>query len=464
MWKHPLLKYIEKVKKWYAVTKQDAIVLDALGSFWDVSDYNFNHWLEFLAEYNEEAQNEDIKLCLEVFRPLDITVYNHYALFHYKGFIDLSEMGYSESEFFYLYDGLYQECRSCVFDLKSMELVLCSIPKFKNYSEDDKLWSEKSIRDNYKKAAKIWITDKMDGSYQQFRYLKDKGEIVGSGSSALDIKESWRLAEGYKLLSTCERAMIKEYPNYTFIFEFISTKNPIVVHYEKKQEGMYLITARNNLTGKEMDFDKLRDIAKSYNSPMVEYYDSETIDSVLTQVDDFSSDEKEGWVVRMQDEKGNNFRTKVKCADYCNFHRVISKNVSPNAVIQAVANDKYDDFYSKVPDAYKDIVSKYYKEVLEYLIARTTAYVEWIFRMRDEIGIDGFLNDVSLKEKMVWITNNAPECVRSDMRNDIRGVEKGNFLIRRGYPYHRSEIIELTKQYNKAINDLKNKYNKEKEE
>lgn len=455
MWKHPLLGYIKEVKAFYEYNHKS------------IQDWNFKHWLEFLSEQAEKTHNANLLNLLDIFEPLDITVDNEYALFHYKGFIDLSEMGYSESGFFYLYDGLYQECRSCVFDVKKEEIVLASLPKWKNYNEDAFGWSEQNIQEKYTSAQKIWITNKMDGSYQQFRYITGStgsGLFFGSGSQAISLNESWRLREGFSLLTDSQRKMIQDYPDYTFIFEFISTKNAIVVHYTKKQEGMYLISARSCIDGVEMDFDTLRSIATLYDSKMVEYYDSENLDSLLSQVDNFSSDEKEGWVVRMRDEEGNDFRIKIKCTDYCNLHRVISKNVSPNTVIQAIANDRYDDFYSKVPSAFKDIVSKYYKEVLNYLVSRTTACVEWTIRMADEIGADGSLENIPLKEKMVWITNNAPECVRSDMRDDIRAIAEKNLLIRRGYPYHRSEIIELTKQYNKAINELKNKYNKEKEE
>ena len=236
MWKHPLLGYIKEVKAFYEYNHKP------------IQDWNFKHWLEDLSEQAEKTNDTSLLNLLDIFEPLDMTVDNEYVLFHYK-------------------------------------IVLASLPKWKNYNEDAFDWSEKAIREKYTSAQKIWITNKMDGSYQQFRYITDSddsGIIFGSGSQAINLSESWRLKEGFGLLTDSQKQMIKDYPDYTFIFEFISTKNAIVVHYTEGQEGMYLISARSCVDGTEMDFDTIHSLATLYDSKMVEYYDSENLDSLLT--------------------------------------------------------------------------------------------------------------------------------------------------------------------------------------
>mgnify|MGYP004667986811 FL=1 len=456
MWKHPLLRYIKEVKALYAYKHNP------------IQDWNFKHWLEYLSEQAEKAYIVSLLDLLKVFEPLDMTVDNEYVLFHYKGFIDLSDMGYSEATFFYLYDGLYRECRSCVFDVKKEEIVLASLPKWKNYNEDAFDWSEKVIREKYISAQKIWITNKMDGSYQQFRYITnsdDSGTIFGSGSQAISLNESWRLKEGLGLLTDSQKQMIKDYPDYTFIFEFISTKNAIVVHYTEEQEGMYLISVRSCVDGTEMDFDTVRSIAALYDSKMVEYYDSENLDSLLAQVDNFSSDEKEGWVIRMRDENGNDFRVKIKCTDYVLLHRVISKRISPNAVIEALAYDKYDDFYSKVPDAFKDIVKGFYLETVNYVNTRTAAAMNWYYQMMEELKdqLENYPENYINKLKMVWISENVPKCIASDVRNMVNEKET-QYLIRRGSPYRHAEILKLKNQHEKAIRQAKERHDNFKKE
>lgn len=135
----------------------------------------------------------------------------------------------------------YRECRSCVFDVKNDEIALASLAKFKNYGEDDGDWSPKNIRSKYNFAHSIFITNKLDGSYQQYRYIADEDRILGSGSQALDPVESWRLAAGYKLLSDGQKELIKDYPDYTFIFEYISPKILLLLNMMNlKKDCIYL--------------------------------------------------------------------------------------------------------------------------------------------------------------------------------------------------------------------------------
>ena len=455
---HPLYEYVMTVKRKYIQS------YTLLNNEPCPENYNFNNWLDRVFEAWENITPKLNEKLSKIFDPLQITCYDHYVLFKYKNFIELSD-DFDLGSFFELYNGLYRECRSCVFDVKNDEIALASLAKFKNYGEDDGDWSPKNIRSKYNFAHSIFITNKLDGSYQQYRYIADEDRILGSGSQALDPVESWRLAEGYKLLSDGQKELIKDYPDYTFIFEFISTKNAIVVHYTEGQEGMYLISARSCVDGTEMDFDTIRSLATLYDSKMVEYYDSENLDSLLTQVDNFSSDEKEGWVIRMRDENGNDFRVKIKCTDYVLLHRVISKRISPNAVIEALAYDKYDDFYSKVPDAFKDIVKGFYLETVNYINTRTTAAMNWYYQMMEELKdqLKNYPENYINKLKMVWISENVPKCIASDVRNMVNEKET-QYLIRRGSPYRHAEILKLKNQHEKAIRQAKERQNNLKKE
>lgn len=454
MWKHPLLGYIKQVKAIYFY-------------HYPTSDcWDFRVWLEILNAQAEETFDASLLDLVKIFEPLDISTNGTLALFHYKSFVDLSDMGYSEADFFNLHDCLYRECRSCAFDVKKEEVALCAIDKFKNWNEDAFEWSEKNIRQKYLSAEHIWITNKMDGSYQQFRYFKDEDKIIGSGSQSINPDESWRLRKGLSFLTDNQKKLIKDYPDYTFIFEFICVDNPIVVHYTKEQEGMYLITARSCTTGMEMDFNALQDIAGRYDCLVVDFYDSENLDSLLAQVDNFTSNEKEGWVIRMRDKNNQDFRVKLKVTDYVLMHKAISKLVSPNAVIQAIAEDRYDDFYSKVPDGFKDIVKGFYLETVGYISSRINLGELWYSEMFDEITKDRWSEDysdsVKRKIKNIWITENVPKCIQSDVRNIVDKRET-KYLYRRGFPYRHAEILKMLKDYERAYNKLQQKYIKKEE-
>ena len=431
---HPLYNYVMTVKRKYiqsyTLLKNEACP----------ENYNFNDWLDRLDEW-KTISPEKVEELRKIFDTLQITCYDHYVLFKYKGFIELSD-DYDLATFFELHNGLYRECRSCVFDLKNDEIALASLAKFKNYGEDEGDWSPKNIQGKYHTAHEIFITNKLDGSYQQYRYIADENRILGSGSQALDTAESWRLAEGYKLLSDGQKDLIKAYPDYTFIFEYISPKNPIVVKYNKSQEGLYLLAARDVKDGKEVSFDILKDMAEEYGSKMTQWYSNATLFSILADTDNYLSSEKEGWVVDMVDGYKNHFRCKVKVENYVQMHKMLSKNISPNAVVCAINEDKFDDFLAKCPDAYRELIMEYYNTIHEYL----NLYKELINKILEKGNAEcvDFWNDK--KEAMLWM-NKLPKVLKGRVRAQYLGQEN-NFLIRRESCYKYSEIT-------KALHSLK---------
>lgn len=410
---HPLYEYVMTVKRKYIQS------YTLLNNEPCPENYNFNDWLDRVLEVWGDITPKLNEKLSKIFDPLQITCYDHYVLFKYKGFIELSD-DYDLNSFFELYDGLYRECRSCVFDIKNDEIALASLAKFKNYGEDEGDWSPKNIRSKYNFAHAVFITNKLDGSYQQYRYIAEEDRILGSGSQALDPVESWRLAAGYKLLSDGQKELIKDYPDYTFIFEYISPKNPIVVKYDESQEGLYLLAARDVKDGKEVSFDILKDMAEEYDSKMTQWYYNATLFSVLADTDNYLSSEKEGWVVDMVDGHKNHFRCKIKTESYLMMHKILPRKVSPNAVVQAIHENILDDFLANVPEAYKEIINDYKNNVLLYLKLMQKR-IDFYLQNMNKFSLD------SRKEKMLWIQNNTPKIFRSYLRNEVLG-EKNDFL------------------------------------
>ena len=108
-----------------------------------------------------------MKNLLDVFTPLDITCYKNLALFKYKSFIALDEMEMFGYDFWNKYDGLYRECRSVVIDTHNLSIVLAPQKKFFNVNENPEM-DIKVIRDKIKDAKKVEITNKLDGSNQNY--------------------------------------------------------------------------------------------------------------------------------------------------------------------------------------------------------------------------------------------------------------------------------------------------------
>lgn len=323
-------------------------------------------------EYSEYEDNLNFDLMLkflgdeyfdEVFSFLDVTQYREFVLLKYKGYQYIFNDNVTNDNFWELYDGLFNYCRSVVIDLKEETICLLPQNKFSNLNER-KGYMLEDIQEKISKAKKVEISNKLDGSNQNYRWYN--GRIIGSGSQALDPQQSWRLADGYSMITKEYEKMMEIYSNCTFMFEYISQKDAHVVLYSKDQDGLYLFGIKNNDTGFEFSYELTVQIGKLFGVKTTEVFD-DTLDGIMSKVDDYTSDEKEGWVINIIDKYGKNFKVKLKVNDYVYMHKILSKLTSPNLVVEAIADDKFDDFISKVPVAHREKVNKYSQIVYNYL-------------------------------------------------------------------------------------------------
>ena len=332
----------------------------------------------------------------EIFSYLMINQYKEFILIKYDSLSNLYNE-YNTETFWDAYDKLFQECRSIVIDLKKEEIVLCPQKKFFNINERNE-WNIIKIQERIKNSQKLEISSKLDGSNQNARWYN--GEVFMSGSSALNKEDSWRLQEGEKLLDENYISMLKNYPDYTFMFEYISPKNQIVVHYTKEQEGLYLFGMRNNYTGQEKSYEEVLSIGKRYNVKTTEIFDK-TLNDIMQELDKWKANEKEGWVINIIDNVGNNFKAKLKVNDYVQIHKVIGKLSSPNLIIRSIANNVFDDVLSRIPEAYKELANEYAKEIYKYINYFKTEVQNYYSLIKNK----------NRKEAMIYIDTKIPDFI-----------------------------------------------------
>ena len=338
-------------------------------------------------------------------------------------------------DFWNLYDGLYKECRSVVIDIVNKCIVLAPQAKFFNVNENEE-WSYDSIKNKIKNANRVEITNKLDGSNQNYRWYN--GEIVGAGSSAIDKNESWRLQKGYDLLTLSHKAMMRDYKDYTFMYEFISPDNIIVVNYTKEQEGLYLFGMRNVNTGQELSYSEVLKIASEYGIKTTEMY-NDSFDDVMGKLDDYSSNDKEGWVIGVIDNDGNIFKAKLKVNDYVLMHKALSKLISPNAIIKAIAENKWDDFYSKFPIAYRENANEIKTIVFKYINYMSQIVNDYYSLAKQECNY----NDK--REFMLWCNTNIPKRYRGYVISKYNKKEN-NFLIKGSMGYKKLKELVLKEE------------------
>lgn len=323
-----------------------------------VDTLDFKSWLSNL---NDEKYNN-------IFDSLQTNQVSKFLLIRYG----LAEMqkGMWEDE-----DSIFRECRSLVIDLEKEAIVLAPFRKFFNLDEVNENMYE-NIIEEINKANIVEITNKLDGSMQNARWYE--GRVLMTGSMALDRKDSWRLQDGYEMLSKNHIKMFKDYQNYTFIFEYISLKDAHVVKYKKKDEGLYLVGIRDVFTGRELNYCEVINIANKYNVWTVEL-ENRSLDEIINLSKELKSNEKEGWVINIDGRK-----VKLKCDDYVKIHKLLDKLSSINVIIESIADNRYDDLFSKVPLPYRDRVESISNQVFEYKISSEKKAREFYVKILEE--------------------------------------------------------------------------------
>ena len=338
----------------------------------------------FISQFGEDALWEygEYKNCIEywsskfedfydMFSPLIITEHRDFVLLRYN-LLD------ADMDFWSKYNQMYRECRSVVIDKKNECLVLVPFRKFFNVNEMEET-AEKNVRKMIENAKRVEISDKMDGSMQSARCYN--GEIVLAGSQALDPEMSFRVSIGYSLLDDNYKKMLRDNPDWTFIFELICKEDQHVVVYTAEERGLYLIGMRNVLTGKEAPYDEVISIAKHYGVLHTEVF-NKTFDQVFNSLDDKSSDEAEGFVINI-----DGYKVKLKYNDYVKIHHMLSKMVSTNTIIKCVEDGSWDDVRAKMPEAYRsdaDIVAADVRAYIKMMSAKIDELFKDVVRNYDK--------------------------------------------------------------------------------
>lgn len=366
-------------------------------------DYEVKNNITCFERWVIELDNKEYK---ELVKPLQLTQHGNLLLIRYGRYSDVfsGEEDITYDNFWDMYDGFYMECRSLVINVATDELVLTPFRKFRNINECEEN-SLDNIAKKIKNASNVEISNKLDGSMQSATYYR--GQYIMAGSMALDVENSWRLADGYKMLDERYQAMLYDNDWLTFIFEYISMKDAHVVNYRKEQEGLYLIGARDVRDGSELTYKEISELAKEYDILTTELYDK-TLDQVMKEVSVHKSNEKEGFVINI-----DGYKVKIKCDDYVNIHKVLSAVSSINLIIKNIADDTFDDMLSKIPQSYRDRVLKVSEVIFKYIHDTDTQVRKYIDNAPK----------TSIKDFMIYIAENVPKNLQSYCREIYLGHE-----------------------------------------
>ena len=154
---------------------------------------------------------------------------------------------------------------------------------------------------------------------------------------------------------------------------------------------------------------------------------------VLRDIKIYSSDKKEGFVLNI-----DGFMVKVKCDDYVQIHKTISSLSSTNGIIKAIADDTFDDFISKVPEAYKERILKVSRKVYKYIYDTDKTVKSYYYDGLKQTEGNGCL----LKDFMIYVDKNVPKELQGYVRNEYFH-QINNYIKSRGKCPHYKNMNEM---------------------
>jgi len=262
---------------------------------------------------------------------ISINEHDNYALFKYR-----KDAVYERD-----WDEITLHSRGIVFDLLTRKCVVLPFKKFFNLDETNCERSAFLYDLNYE------ILEKMDGSMGNVFLTRDNELHVATPGSLMSDQAQWatrwiRRHENYgKIKEKFSSGELR-----SIVAEIICPISRVVVKYDF--EGMVLVAA-HDVAGNYLDHERLTSLSDEIGFRACRKFSYDTVDDVkefLESVEDF-----EGFVIHWP---SIGYRVKMKGADYCMKHRILS-SIHPNRVDEAIqaAGHTSDKIFDKIEDSLK---------------------------------------------------------------------------------------------------------------
>lgn len=318
---------------------------------------------------------------------------------------------------FNIYDGLLRECRSIVLDINRCKIVSLPFYKFMNLNESED-YSEKNVMYKLSRADLVEYTNKLDGSFIQITMLDriynfyKYPEILASSRNIEDSEIVKNAREWYENHPEYKN-LVRSYPEYTLMFEWISLKDKHVVKYSSKDCGLYLIGMRHKKSGSLLNYKDVVKIGEDYGVKHTEVYDI-TFKEMKDSLSAYKASEREGYVVNI-----DGFLVKMKCADYLNMVQLMREFGHENAVIRAMSDNRIDEIFMTLPKEYHDRT----RETVE-LLSKYIQDVDKVIKDLTEYAVNHRSSDMKVMDK--WFKK-LPKVVRGSIKrrffNHLKGIE-----------------------------------------
>lgn len=284
-------------------------------------------------------------------------------------------------------------CRGLIVDIANHKILAYPFDKFFNLDE-----MPETAYSVLEELGSFEITEKLDGS--MLTLYRDpttsKLHLTTKGSMASDhgvlatsmIPDSWQQL-GAGILE-----------RYSFVFELISYRYPIVINYKKKgyPEGLYMIGVRDRYANVMLPVKEIKEFAKQFGVSTANSYEFSSLDTLIENVKSLTILE-EGYVLRFEDRF-----VKVKGHTYLAAHRFISK-LSPKSILESLGDGIADELIKLAPEEYREEVETL---IINFKKSRTLLVNECY-------DIFSKAPKESRKEFALWVQGNVPSDLKGFM-------------------------------------------------
>jgi RNA ligase len=266
----------------------------------------------------------------------------------------------ADAQFSNTWDEEIQISRGLILNGQTNKIVAIPIKKFFNYDQEP--GKSEFLQKLELNNEKYIIEEKLDGSYIQMFYHKDKWLVNTRGS--WDNEQISKFSEIFKKHTYFElnsKEMCDSnifYKDYNYIFEIIYPANRIVVDY-KQEEKLVLLTAINKYNSAELQ--ELNDLSLMFPRPLNFSNKYNSFSDLEKDIKRFDYVNLEGYIIKFlseEEDNGNNFRVKIKYSEYCKLHKSIS-NLSNVYVYDFWKENKLNDLIGNMPDETYSFINKW---------------------------------------------------------------------------------------------------------
>lgn len=259
---------------------------------------------------------------------------------------------------------ILRECRGLIMDKTTGGVLARRFHKFFNINERDE--TQAHLID-WTRPHSIMI--KRDGSmitpfFRRGSRTLSWGTKMGETEVAVPVAEFVSRNIDYTLFAIMAIAA-----GYTPIFEWCSRKQRIVIDYPNDE--LVLTHMRNMITGEYLTRDKIAEVIRNYDIPLVE-----TINGPISDIDNFISQTRElkgeeGYVIQFED-TGEMY--KIKADEYCVIHKAKDALTFEKDVIAVLTSDALDDFLAMMPPDDRQALERFHAALMEK-ISETAAAI-----------------------------------------------------------------------------------------